>query len=518
MKKKQKRQKKIKITAKLTICFMTTIIMFTIVLGMFFLVLFREYTIDMHKESMKQTAKSIATVMDSVIHDNTTDSKWEAFSDKEESMPPDVPDKSRPQGSVYIDGPRLIQLIKEISEADVWLIDSKYTILTTSFDSKTEYSSRYVFEELPVETKNFIKKIYADGGYEVFGESFSVVFEEDYISVGVPIFTPRGEVTGAVILHMPNSTMKEAIESGYYILFASLSMALAIGIFISILISRTIARPLKKINMTALMISEGDYSVKTNVKGSDEIGELAKTMDEMGEKLQQAEQESEKLEKMRRDFVANISHELRTPVTVIRGSMEALCDGVVSDPEKVAEYHSQLLCESIYMQRMVNDLLDLSRLQNPDFSINITEFNLYDCVNDAVRAGKRIAAQKNINIDFRYDNNVYFVKGDYDRIRQMLLIIIDNGIKFTDNAENPVIVDLKENSVSITNIGKGIDPEELPLIFERFYKSRSEQNKNGTGLGLPIAKQIASRHQIGLTVSSVEGGKTTFKFVFPTKM
>jgi signal transduction histidine kinase len=332
------------------------------------------------------------------------------------------------------------------------------------------------------------------------------------------LYTQKGEVTGAVLLHTPKSELSEAFDNGIFILFISIILAFAIGILISIIISRTIAKPLKKINKTALQISEGNYAAKTDVKGTDEIGELAQTMDEMGDKLRQAEIESEKLQKMRQDFVANISHELRTPVTVIRGSLEAICDKVVTEPEMVEEYHRQLLGESIYMQRLVNDLLDLSRLQNPDFSINITEFNLCDCISDAVRSGRRIAVDKNINIEFSSDENVYMIKGDYDRIRQMLLIIIDNAIKFTDNPENAVGIELKENTVSVTNIGVGINKEDLPMVFERFYKSRSEKNKNGTGLGLAIAKQIATRHDIDVSVSSVEGGETTFRFVFPPKM
>ena len=325
-------------------------------------------------------------------------------------------------------------------------------------------------------------------------------------------------MTGAVLLHTSKSDISEAFDNGMFILFISTLLAFAIGILISIIISRTIAKPLKKITKTALEISEGNYAAKTDVKGSDEIGELAQTMDEMGDKLRQAEIESEKLQQMRQDFVANISHELRTPVTVIRGSLEAICDKVVTEPEKVEEYHHQLLGESIYMQRLVNDLLDLSRLQNPDFSINITKFNLCDCLSDAVRSGRRIAIDKNINIEFSSDENVYMFSGDYDRIRQMLLIIIDNAVKFTDNPDNAVLVELKENTVRITNIGVGIQKDDLPVIFERFYKSRSEKNKNGTGLGLAIAKQIASRHNVGITVSSVEGGETTFGFVFPPKM
>jgi signal transduction histidine kinase len=262
------------------------------------------------------------------------------------------------------------------------------------------------------------------------------------------------------------------------------------------------------------MISEGDYTARTDVRRSDEIGKLAETIDEMGEKLQAANEESEKLQNLRQGFIANISHELRTPVTVMRGSLEALCDGVVTDPEMIRQYHAEMLSESKYMQRMVNDLLDLSRLQNPDFSMNITDFNLYDCISDAVRSARRVADAKELAVNFEYDASEYDFRGDYDRVRQMLLIVLDNAVKFTDDVSKPVTVSLKHGVVSITNTGRGITAEELPYIFERFYRSSSEDNKNGTGLGLSIARQIALRHGVGVKVTSVPGEETTFVFDF----
>ena len=508
-----------KISSKLTLCFTIAILLFAIVIGTIFTVLFRDYTESLYQENMKKTARSISTVITSLIKDGGTGSLWEAFSERRgDNTFPQGPINRKPDGAVYIDGPRLIRFVKEITDAEVWVIDSKNTILTTSKESETEYSAKFVFDKMSEEAKQFIYKVFEGEGYEVCGESFSSLLGEEYMSVGVPVYTIKGEVTGAVLVHTPESEMMEEIGSGMFILLISIVLAFLIGLFISVMISRTIAKPLKRINNAALLISEGDYTVKTNVKGNDEIGELAHTMDEMGEKLHRAEIESDKLQQMRQDFVANISHELRTPVTVIRGSLEALCDKVVTEPEMVAEYHRQLLGESIYMQRLVNDLLDLSRLQNPDFSINITEFNLCDCISDSVRSGRRIASEKGINIGFESDTSVYMFKGDYDRVRQMLLIIIDNAIKFTDNPENSVTVSFASGEVTITNVGQGIKAEDLPVIFERFYKSRSEKNKNGTGLGLAIAKQIASRHQVGISVSSTEGGETTFRFVFPQEI
>ena len=168
----------------------------------------------------------------------------------------------------------------------------------------------------------------------------------------------------------------------------------------------------------------------------------------------------------------------------------------------------------MYMQRRVNDLLDLSRLKNARFAMNIQTFNLFDCISDSVRSGRRVADNKQMTVDFEYDSKEWIYEGDYDRIRQMLLIVLDNSIKFTEDTQQPVRVAFKQGVVSITNVGPGIPAGELSSIFERFYKSRSEANKNGTGLGLAIAKQIAIRHGIGISVRSIQGGETTFWFDF----
>jgi signal transduction histidine kinase len=319
---------------------------------------------------------------------------------------------------------------------------------------------------------------------------------------------------GAVLIHAPLKEAFGPLRHGLVIMAVSLVAALVIGFVAALLMSRKFTKPLLKINDTALQISEGDYSARTEVKQGDEIGVLAQTIDEMGTKLETAENESRKLQELRQDFIANISHELRTPVTVMRGSLEALCDGVVTEPELVEQYHTELLKESKYMQRMVNDLLDLSRLQNPDFSMNITDFNLFDCVSDAVRGARGMADNKGISVDFIFDTGDLPFRGDYDRVRQMLLIVLDNAVKFSERPNYPVRVLLKEGRVSVTNVGKGIGPDELPYIFERFYRSRSEINKNGTGLGLPIARQIALRHGIGISVTSEPDAETTFVFDF----
>ncbi|MBV1756828.1 MAG: HAMP domain-containing histidine kinase, partial [Dethiosulfatibacter sp.] len=233
------------------------------------------------------------------------------------------------------------------------------------------------------------------------------------------------------------------------------------------------------------------------------------------QKLNTASKESAQLEQMRKDYISSISHELRTPVTVLRGSLEALCDGVVNEPEKVENYHKEMLSESIHLERMVNDLLELSRLQNPDYVIEKSELNLPEVVEDAVRSIRHIAEDMQIKIVYETPEIAFRVIGDYGRLRQMFLIVLDNAVKFSDESQQVEVTLASEKQlchVSIANYGTGIAEEDMPHIFDRFYKSDDEKNRKGTGLGLAIAKHIADRHGISINVESQQNGITKFTF------
>ena len=376
-------------------------------------------------------------------------------------------------------------------------------------------------QAIPVTAANGGKVIIKDGTYDVkevfkgnttFSEGFSTLLKTPTLTVGTPIRSGN-KIIGALLLHSKIEGMNEGISQGFKILSISILVALVLSILLSIALAINFTKPLKRMRYSAIQLANGDYTVKTNIKQKDEIGELASTIDVLSEQLEIASNESKKLLKLRQDFVANISHELRTPVTVIRGSLEALCDGIITDPEQIKNYNYQMLNESIFLQRLVNDLLDLSRLQNIDFKIEKQELNLLDVIDDIVRSTKNIAKLKNITIVQEQDNPVFIITGDYGRLRQMFLTILDNAIKFSPK-EEIIKISLKDKIVSIKDNGIGISKDDLPYIFDRFYKIKSEENKNGTGLGLAIAKQIAERHNITLSVSSKENEFTEFRFKF----
>ena len=480
-----------KIAVKLILYFSATLILFSIIIGSIFISLFKNQTMNIHKADLHKRATTIAaTLSDFTESANTTN------------------------GIGYMHGSMMqggmgsyIKSLDDIAMADVWIVDENLNLITVGNMAMMQYS----YSDLPQDANLVVKEVFE--GDTTFSEGFSSLLNTPTLTIGTPIIYD-GQVLGALLLHSPVSGMDDAIYEGFKILAVSITIALILSIILSVVLAVSFTKPLKKMKNTALMLVDGDYSAKTDIKQNDEIGELASTIDILSERLNIASKESNKLLKLRQDFIANISHELRTPVTVIRGSLEALCDVVVSDKEQVKEYHNQMLKESKYLEGLVNDLLDLSRLQNTDFKIEMEPLNLFDVLTDAVRSGKNIAKTKNIRIAFFYDKEFFLTKGDYGRLRQMFLIIIDNAIKFS--AEDSIIdISFKSGAVIIRDTGIGIAAEDLLYIFDRFYKAKNENNKKGTGLGLAIAKQIAERHNINISVKSIKGKETEFCFIFP---
>ena len=219
---------------------------------------------------------------------------------------------------------------------------------------------------------------------------------------------------------------------------------------------------------------------------------------------------------LKKDYISNISHELRTPVTVIRSSLEAICDGTVRG-EKIEEYQMQMLEESIALQRLVNDMLELSRLQNKDFPIEKEEMDLLLTLEDAKRAVRVLAHNKKINIFYEKDVEECLIEGDYGRLRQMFIAVLDNAIKYSEFGKTVNVKAAKQECgivISIKDYGCGIPKDELDNIFTKFYRAGQRREK-GSGLGLSIIKNIAERHDIQITIESVWQEGTTVRFTIP---
>ncbi|ERK55483.1 cell wall metabolism sensor histidine kinase WalK [Leptotrichia sp. oral taxon 879] len=411
---------------------------------------------------------------------------------------------------------RSMRMIEDIAMGEVWIVDAKTGNIV---QGRNEKGQPFSYLKLPPNAEETIKK--AISGETTTTENFNDYLNENSITVAVPI--KNGEtIEGVVLLHSPVKYMSSALKSGIYTLVFSILAALILAGISAVWLSISFTKPLNKIRNTTTELAKGNYEVTTQVNQNDEIGELAKSIDKLALQLDKSSKESERFEKMRQNFIANISHELRTPITVIRGSIEAICDGIIKDPEQLKDYNEQILSDSIHLQRLVNDLIDLTKLQNTDFSIDKSTINLFEIINDAVRSMKNISTKKGVKINFSLENAIeedrYLFVGDYQRIRQMIIIVLDNAIKFSNENQEVDILLKKENNkyeLKICDSGRGIDSKNIGKIFNRYHKSNTEENKNGMGLGLAIAKEIAIRHNIEIIVESEQYIKTVFTFLIP---
>lgn len=469
--------------------FSSALLLFSLVIGGVFMTLFKQHTIQVNKDDLEKRAVTIAQTLSNYMSGATTG----------------------PGNNGMMHGGQggygaYLRLIDEIAMTDVWIVDENLQLITAGHMSQPAY----LYADLPPDAESVVKEVFS--GTTTFSEGFSDLINTPTLTIGTPIKL-NDMVVGALLLHSPVEGMQEAAGQGFQILIVSIVTALLLAMLLSALLALSFTKPLKKMQKSAMRLADGDYTAKTEVKQQDEIGELAGAIDVLSERLDLAKRESDRLDQLRRDFVANISHELRTPVTVIRGSLEALCDEVVTEPEQVKHYHRQMLMESLFLQRLVTDLLDLSRLQNTDFAIEMHPLNLCDVVNDAVRSAGQMALKKEVTIQLEQNEPFVTVQGDYGRLRQMLMIILDNAIKFSPYGDT-VTVSLKDRTVKICDHGAGISPDDLPHIFDRFYKTKSQENKTGSGLGLAIANQIAQRHGIKISVQSKLHEETCFTFTF----
>lgn len=463
--------------------YVVLLLLFSLVLGLTFLNLYNNSNIEYRSSELERVGKSAAnTIMDFAL-----DNDYE--------------------GAISY-----LEVFNEIESGEIWIIsntDSQKSLIKSLETVKSEtVTSQPEFAEL---LEAALK------GETRINSFFSQIHDATTIAAGIPIYGSKNEVSGALIIIDVMTDVDEMNRTGARMIFSSGIFALLMSIGLSVLFASQITRPVMKVRNVTKELQDGNYTAKTGLIRNDEIGEMAKSIDLLADRLCKNQQEANNLEQMRQDFFANVSHELRTPIAVVRAYTESMVDGVVTDPEKIKQYNNRILAECKSMERLVGDLLTLSKMQNPDFKIDAEPVNLVHIFDEIVRSALAINTERGIQFELHRESNVYMIMGDYDRLRQMFIVILDNAIKFSDPGKT---IHLNLTSVkrkvicSIRDEGVGISDEELPYIFEKFYKSKLKQNEKGTGLGLPIAKQIALKHGGTIDVKSKVGEGTEFIFTF----
>lgn len=342
----------------------------------------------------------------------------------------------------------------------------------------------------------------------VFHAGFDSYFGKNpVITVAMPL-SLRGEAVGAVFVHKK----LELINTGFLPLFHELWLAAmiasALGLVLTAYTAVRITRPLTELANAAKRLAQGDMSVKVRVYADDEIGEVSRAFNSMVDALQT-------MEEQRKGFVANVSHELRSPITSIAGYLQGMLDGTIPQEEH-QKYMQVVYDETQRLTRLIRDLLDLSRIESGNVPMNPVDFNINELMRRVLIKYEGRLDEKNMEVEAEFADEPCMVHADMDRIEQVVSNLVDNAIKFCGQYGKLTLETRWEGdlcTVTVTDDGAGIDEKDLPHVFDRFYTvDKAHTAGKGTGLGLSIVKQILLQHGHDITVESVKGEGTRFAF------
>ena len=336
----------------------------------------------------------------------------------------------------------------------------------------------------------------------------------DYFTVGVP-FVQEGVVLGAVFMQTPAQVIEGGAEELLLPVAGIAAGACILAGLVLFLILRGVLKPLSQLTDAARTMADGDFSVRVpSAKSTREVAELSTAFNTMADELSV-------VEISRREFVANVSHELRSPMTAIRGYIEGMRDGVIA-PEDYDKYLGIVSDESKRLSRLIGELLDLSRLEREDAALDMTDFDVCDLLERVFLRRMGDLEAHALDVDCDFDPEPCYVHADAARIEQVVVNLMDNAIKFTPDGGQislRVRADGGLCTVTVTDNGAGILPEDRPRVFERFFTAdRAHTSGKGTGLGLSICQRIMEMHGQRIRLLDTESGAAfTFTLALANK-
>lgn len=356
------------------------------------------------------------------------------------------------------------------------------------------------------------------------GQAIIVNQEFERSDVGVTFtllpYIQDGQFTGGVLLTSPISGSREIIsELNRYLLWAMLA-ALAASLLLGWGLSAFHVKRLRRIRDAASRVASGDYSVRIPSSKVDEIGELSADFNGMAEQLEESMNEIDRLENRRRQFIADVSHEMRTPLTTIRGTLDGLRDGMIQEEERERAL-ALAGKETRRLIRLVNENLDYEKIRSGQITLDKIEIPLDDLLPLIAEQLEPLAEEKGNTIRPEADSSA-IVFADYDRLTQILINITKNSIQFTREGTITLrgYMDSGSAVIEIHDTGEGIDPEDVERIWDRFYRagvSRTSNPFGEFGLGLSIVQQLVMLHGGTIQVESKKDAGTTFVLRFPPK-
>ncbi len=398
-----------------------------------------------------------------------------------------------------------LETVKIQLDALAVYLDSTIRIVNPSGRLVLDTSAPLNVED-PVILENFDPTVIQGSYYTV--DNFFGEFEEDVLSVIAPI-TGNFKVKGYLVIHTQVANLDESVNSLLSIAYIILFVLILLSMIILIFFTEMVYIPLKKIIYATEQYASGNMHYEFQVDSEDEIGYLAACLSYMASEIARSEDDQKK-------FIANVSHDFRSPLTSIKGYLDAMLDGTIP-PEMYEKYLQIVLNETERLTKLTNSLLMLNNLNTRGMLIDKADFDINAVVRKTAASFEGTCHNKNMNIELILSGNILYVHADLDKIQQILYNLTDNAIKFSHtNSSIRIETSEKKNKVlvSVKDTGIGIPKEDLKRIWDRFYKSDLSRGKDkkGTGLGLSIVKEIIKAHEENINVISTPGEGSEFIF------
>lgn len=385
--------------------------------------------------------------------------------------------------------------------ANLWIINPSGRMILDSQAPLDVESERVIEGFDPTVTAN---------SYYTIGNFFGS-FTEEQLSVFAPI-TSNYKVRGYVVIHYPMNSITASCNSLLNISYLMLIILFLLSLIILIFFTEMVYLPLRKITEATEQYAAGNMHYEFQIDSEDEIGYLGATISYMASAIARSEDDQKK-------FVANVSHDFRSPLTSIKGYLEAMLDGTIP-PELHEKYLTIVLNETERLTKLTNSLLTLNNLNTKGMMLDKSTFDINKVIRNIAASFEGTCKQKTIAIELILTGDELFVNADIGKIQQVLYNLLDNAIKFS-HSDSIIKIETTEKHnkvfVSVKDSGIGIPKDDLKLIWDRFYKSDLSRGKDkkGTGLGLSITKEIILAHKENINVISTEGVGTEFIFSLP---
>lgn len=387
-----------------------------------------------------------------------------------------------------------MQVLDKYLDAMIWIVDADGRI----YEVSRKENEAWLGQQLTMEQINEV----FEGKILTIKGRFGGYFKEPVLTVGYPIIL-GDKVYGALFMHTPIPEIQKTVGELFRITVLCLGISILISFIFIYYLSKRITNPLKEMNEAAKVIAGGDFDKKLSIKGKDEVAQLASSFNYMAQELNH-------LEELRKAFIANISHDLRSPLTSIQGFVQAILDGTIP-PQKQSNYLKIVLDETRRLTKMTNDIMDLTKMESGQIELNKDKFEFNDLVRRVLAQFEQRILEKKVKLYLILAEEESLVFADKEQIQRVLYNLIDNAVKFVKE-EGSIWVETtlsgKKLLVSVKNSGEKIPEEDLPYIWDRFHKTDKSRGKDktGMGLGLSIVKQIIKYHGETIKVENVEDG------------